>query len=415
MPAAPGSAGRRMKLTRETILNLLVCALLAGLAAWIVSRSEWVDVWTRTPAKAEALKDPYYASKQLLRRLGATVTAPDNLDRMPPHGATLVLISPQWDLFEERDEQLKRWVEAGGHLVLPDFTRFGDEITWVPIREVREKVSDDPKPSRPPNSAEFKPNFVGPRMASLDACPVAVESAAHPGAYGAPRTFRLCNASPYVSLQSKQAALWSIDGTRGPHVLRIGLGTGSVTAIGPYGLLGNHSLFHGDHALAVVAALHAAPGSDIWFVVDEAREALLLWLWHRAGPAIALGLSALALALWRGAIRFGPMAARPTLARRSVAEQIRGSAAFILRRGGGPLLDAARRALDESARQRLPGLDRMGLEQRAAAIAKATGVSDQALQRALDSRLAATRRELPDRLALLETARRRLDTGILFH
>lgn len=409
-----------MKLSRETTLNLLALALLAGLAAWFVSRTEWVDVLVATPPRGEAASDELYAAKQLLRRLGARVEAPDNLDALPPAGATLVLVSPQWNLFPERDAQLRRWVEGGGHLVLPNFTSFGDEIEWVPIRQLRRKVDDDddapakPKPAVPP-PPPLPPNFVGPRNQPQDVCPPLHEAADGPGAFGAPRSYRLCSVVSFASLQTQQAAQWSVSDAHGAQVLRVGLGRGSVTAINTYSLLGNRELFHADHALAAVAALRPARGAEIWFVVNESRAALPLWLWHRAGPAMALGLLALALALWRGAVRFGPLAPQLPPARRSVAEQIRGSAAFVLRHGGAPLLAAARRALDEVARKRLPGLDRMGLGERAAAIARAVDLPVEALQRALDTRLVPSRRDLPDRLAVLETARRRLDAGVLLH
>ncbi len=411
-----------MKLSREMSLNLLALALLAGLALWVASRTEWVDVLVATRPRGEAETDNFYAAKQLLRRLGARVSAPDNLDRFPPPGATLVLVSPQWNLFPERDAQLKRWVEGGGHLVLPNFTWFGDEIEWVPISQLRRKVEDDDKATNPRPAAASAPAFVprptvlvGPSNEPKNICPPLQETTELPGAFGAARSYRLCSVVAFTNLQAKQAAQWSVNDAHGAQLLRVGVGRGSVTALNTYNLLDNGSLFAADHALAVVAALRPGAGREIWFVVNEARDALPLWLWQRAGPAIALGLLALALALWRGAMRFGPLAPQPPLARRSVAEQIRGTAAFVLRRGGAPLLAASRRALDKAARKRLPGLDRMGLGERAAAIAKAVDLPAEALQRALDTRLAPTRRELPDRLALLETARRRLDAGVLLH
>ena len=162
-----------MKLSREMTVNLLALAVLAGLAAWLVSRTEWVDVLVATPPRGEAASDELFAAKQLLRRLGARVEAPDNLDRLPPAGATLVLVSPQWNLFPERDAQLRRWVEGGGHLVLPNFTSFGDEIEWVPIRQLRRKVNDEDEPAKPKPAVPPPPppNFVGPLNQPLNVCP----------------------------------------------------------------------------------------------------------------------------------------------------------------------------------------------------------------------------------------------------
>ena len=47
-----------------------------------------------------------------------TVVAAHSLEQLPPPGATLVLGSPHWNMFPGRDAALRRWVDAGGHLVV---------------------------------------------------------------------------------------------------------------------------------------------------------------------------------------------------------------------------------------------------------------------------------------------------------
>ena len=53
-----------MKLSREMGLNLLALTLLAGLAVWLASRTEWVDVLVATRPRGEAETDNFYAAKQ---------------------------------------------------------------------------------------------------------------------------------------------------------------------------------------------------------------------------------------------------------------------------------------------------------------------------------------------------------------
>jgi hypothetical protein len=187
------------------------------------------------------------------------------------------------------------------------------------------------------------------------------------------------------------------------------LGKGQVTAVGEFRFLSNDALFKGDQAQAAIAALDLRAGDEVWFVVDERRQALLLWLWHRAGPALGLVLLALLLALWRGALRFGPLLPQAAPVRRSVAEQIRGTAAFVWRGGGAALLAASRRALDEAARTRIAAWDRMTMTERIAALQRPTALPVDVLTRALDPTLPPARgRALADKLTLLEQARRRL-------
>ena len=124
---------------------------------------------------------------------------------------------------------------------------------------------------------------------------------------------------------------------------------------------------------------------------------------------VALMLCVIGLALWRGGVRFGPLAAVPDRARRSLVEQIRGTGQFALRHGhGAALVSAMARALREAARRRIPGYSRMSEDGRFAAIAGLTQMneSDLATAQAVGGRRSprATRQAI----TVLEAARRRI-------
>jgi hypothetical protein len=111
--------------------------------------------------------------------------------------------------------------------------------------------------------------------------------------------------------------------------------------------------------------------------------------------------------LWRGAVRFGPLAAGPHAARRSLAEQIRGTGAFALRDGSGISLHAACvRALEEAAQRRVKSYARLSADERCAALARLTGFDQSALAAALDHPRVRSAHELRRTIALLEAARR---------
>jgi hypothetical protein len=420
----------------ETTVNLLVVTAIAALGLWLLFATEWVEIWRPTPPRGEAARDSHYAIKQIVGKLGGKVSSPSNLDRLPPPGATLVLESNQWDFLPGRSQQLREWVEVhGGHLVLPSFFATGARIDWLPVRQKKrvkgadlsgpapgrddarehdeeddedERATVEPGPAaprvRPPD-----PRLVGPQHNTRHQCPVLAERIGGDADAEPLRRYRLCDGEWLTGLEATPAfaEAWSIVGTQGAPILRAALGRGRVTAMGAWRFMNNDSVFLGDHAQAAVAMLDLRVGDDIWFVIDEKREALAMWLWQRVGPAIGLALLALAFALWRGARRFGPLLPQPPLARRSVAEQIRGTAAFVLRCGGAPLVAAARRALDEAAAQRIAGYDRMTMGQRIEALRQPTGLSADVLTRALDPHLPRGR-ALTDKLALIEQARRRL-------
>ncbi|MEO8152511.1 MAG: DUF4350 domain-containing protein [Rhizobacter sp.] len=415
-------------LNRDLLARALVVALVVGIVAWLASCTEWVDVDVPLPARGEAAKNHLYATQQLVRRLGATVATPHDLSQLPPPRATLLLTSWYWDLFPERVQRLKSWVDSGGHLVIYAGSMTHEQLRdWLPIKRLdpaRKASKDDKKgdadadaddDSDDDDDTKAKPVAApasAPRIfgSNEPPCRDAVEPDSVMPAYAdGSRHFRICAyANTGWKLQSVSAALWSLDGPSGPLMLRAARGKGEVTVILPWALLDNDRVLKGDNSLAAVAALQARPGADVWFIAEEARPPFLKWLWQEAWVAVLLGATALALVLWRGARRFGPLMATPAEGRRSMAEQISGTAQFLRRRGPEALLAAQIRALETVARSHLRQYDKLDRIQRATAIGQATGLDAAALGLALDKSLARRRVDLPATLELLETARRLL-------
>ena len=133
---------------------------------------------------------------------------------------------------------------------------------------------------------------------------------------------------------------------------------------------------------------------------------MLALLWRYGAPVVTLALTLLALVLWRGGVRFGPLAAAPDAARRSLVEQIRGTGQFTLRHGGWSSLHAASiRALDEAAQRRVPSYTSLSPVERVAALSRLTGLDRNALAAAVQP--GRRSHDLRNTIALLEAARRR--------
>jgi len=414
-----------VKLGRQHAIGALIAAALIAAAVWLALHTEWVEIQVPDPLKGPALRDADYRLKQFATRLGAVVTAPDNLDQLPPPGATLVLSSAHWDIFPERVQALRAWVEAGGHLWLPYQGQTEAALAWIPMKWVAiprprapsaaasaastpDRNDDDedndtdtavpPKPAVPPASGAV----TTPRCASLS------ESITEQPAFDAHRRFDSCLYAR-ETLRPGVPPQWALHGPQGALVARVPIGRGSVTVASAYMPWGNSQLLRSDNALLATAALRIHAGQQLWFVQDEARMPLLSFLWARGMPAVLLGAAGLAFALWRGAVRFGPRAAVTPLARRSMAEQIRGTAAFVAHHGSDALHAAQLRALNDTARPRVHGFDGLILGERAQAVARLTRLDAHALARAMNPKLdAAVNRHPGAALALLETARRRL-------
>lgn len=395
---------------KERLVQIVIGLVLLVFGAWLVSATEWADEETRRPARGEAATNPLYAVQALLRELGATVVRRDSLDAMPPPEARMVLDSEHWDLFPDRAERLQQWVEQGGHLIIPGrLVNHASLEDWLPVVR-KNRIRPEPKEASESDEPPKKSATASSPSPKVADCRSLVEADGVPPAYARTRSFRACGQSiiaQVVPVEGQGAPLWSVAGPQGVEITRMPFGQGTVTVLGPWSLLHNVSLLREDNPLLAVAALQVNAGAQVWFVVDEAREPFLPWIWRHGWVAIVLGLLALAAALWRAAVRFGPLIVPAGTARRSMAEQIRGTAEFLHQHGDGALHGAQVRALDEVASRRLRRLP-VAASERTAAIAQASGLDPRVLERAWQVRPRSPA-ALVDDLGVLETARRRLD------
>lgn len=386
---------------RDNLPKILLVLLLLAAGAWVAMKTEWVEHEVRTPPRGEALRNDLYVSQQLVRQLGAKVVRPEGLASMPPRTATLFLSAWHWDLFPERERQLRNWVEQGGHLVLEAAMLDNAPLqAWLPVRLLEGDDEDDDHGHDSLAQTKAKP---------MPACEQLTElQGVRPAYEGQASGFRLCGGHGYQRIAIRAAPQWAVEGRLGLDIARLPLGQGSVTVFTNSHLFDNQRVLDGDNALLAMATLQVRPGREIWFVSEEGRTPLLAWIWTEAWAAVLLGLLALLAALWRGAVRFGPLAASAAAGRRSMAEQLTGTAQFLRQHGAAALHAAQVRALDETARSHVRDYARLDQLCRAKAIAAATGLDANSLSRALDLRRKRSDRELPPTLQLLETARRLL-------
>ncbi|OWQ47920.1 hypothetical protein CDL60_04820 [Roseateles noduli] len=413
-------------MTRERLFLLLAAVTLVLGGWWLSANTEWVDQEVIRPATGEARTNPVYAFEQIVRRLGMQAEHFEQLDRLPPEGARLVLMSSNWDLVPERAGQIKAWVERGGHLVLLqgadwDETRLE---SWVPVFavDISEKLKREAREARAAASAAAARPALPPAPAASAASEDDEEeddddrdlADSEPPVFGDIDSLDLCYSfisSKRLKVKPGHQAIWTLmQDLHGQQLIRAARGKGSVTVLNASpAVFQNRSPLSCDISLLLAATVQAETGATVWIFLNEKREALTPWLWHSGWIAIVLGLLALAAWLWRAAVRFGPRLAPPPRLRRSISEQVRGMGAYLHRHGHDALLAAQQRALEEAATRRLRGYARLSMGDRVHAVATATGVARDDLYAAMSSKFC-TRAELPQRLHLLETARRLLLT-----
>lgn len=416
---------------RLIVLTVIGIALLLWVGNWVSSRTEWVEHTLQMPPKGEAARNPFYAAQRFADRLGAD-TSWDRIFTEPSTDAVIVLSTWQWSLSANRRIALERWVERGGRLVV-DSALFGgvDRFEkWSGVAWKYSVTKDDQEESDASKAddsgaddaevedseaedSEAEGDAIGQheKDPSTPACSPAVEERD-----GVPvssnRAFNrlLCANRKFGTLETTKPALWGLRDERGLQAVRVRVGRGSVTVLN-WTPFRQRQLFDGDHAWLLVAATEMTRGDEIHFLSQDDHPGLLAIAWMRGWPVIVLCGLFIALILWRGAMRFGPLEAAPALARRSLAEQIRGTGEFVVRGGGAPALHAAVvRAFEETVRKSVKGYAGLKGEARTSALTAVVGhrgraeaiaaaMSDGTETEASDSRRT---------LAKIEAARRQL-------
>jgi len=378
----------------------LLLALMLAAAVFVANHTEWVEREVHTPASGEARYNRYYTVQQLLRQLGGQVRQRTHLQDMPPRHARLWLDSRDWNMLDDRSEAVHQWVKSGGHLVISaDMVVEGGALDWIPIRWKEKDEENAPSPD--------------PRKPDPECVPLTEPDGVEPYYVGDPRSFSFCrhrqsDAYAYIA-EDDTLPLWQIDSPHGTEIARARYGKGTVTAIANGTLFANHSVLRGDHALLAAAAFQAEQGAIYWFMTELSRPPLAKSLWRRFWPAIVLAAVALLLFVWRSAERFGPVLLPPSLHRRSMREQVHGTGQFLARYDRPALHAAQVRALHTAAERHLPGWATLDATARATALARATGLPQQALATALDVQATHNEQAWLRALDLLERARRILE------
>jgi hypothetical protein len=382
---------------KSRIVPIVLLLALIAFFAWIGSNLERVERTVPVGLKGEAATNPFYAAIKLSEALDASAQW-DHVLAQRPTDSVILLSSWNWTLSHDRRQRLERWVDAGGRLVVDD-TLIGDLDLfekWSGIGESYDDEDSDEARTRPdPAQRELLGRFLEP-----DCQPVYED--------GGKRGFEVCGLAAGRSLTTSRPIEWALRAGDSIQALRVAVGRGSVTAINGSPFV-RREFLREDHPQIFVAATQFQRGDRLLFLTEEDQGSILRLLWRYGAPVVLLMAGLVVLALWRSSLRFGPMTAPADTARRSLAEQIRGTGQFALRFGGGQSLHAATvRALRDAAIRRFPNFDRMPSEERVSVLAKATGIAAAELGPALNFSGPRSTHELRNSIAALEAARRRL-------
>jgi hypothetical protein len=375
-------------MTRERIGWLVLLGLAIGVVAWIANHTYWADVKVPMPPKGEAATNPFYAVQRFSQALGARAQWNRGIS-LPPSNGVVFISAWNWDLTPDRRQRIEHWVESGGRLLIDKSLINGSEAfeQWSGIGH---RTLEAPKKER------FAP-MMEDRCYTLD----------EEG--GSDEIYSICGIDSKSSLTSRGKTVWALRRAgSGIQAARVKVGLGSVTVINGRPFVGR-GLFDDDNGRLFVAATQLHRGDEIHFFSEDHHASLIELAWQLGWPVICLLVVLLALSIWRSSVRFGPLAAPTETARRSLAEQIRGTGQFTLRVGSASSLHAATaRALNEVAARYITAYDHLPGSERMRALASATEFEADTLAAALNYSGERRSEHLHDAIELLESARRRI-------
>ncbi|HEY3517389.1 MAG TPA: hypothetical protein VGL98_10115, partial [Gammaproteobacteria bacterium] len=297
---------RRERLPRRpSALQIVLVVFVLLIAAFIVRNTEWGEVEIPTPLRGDAAKNPFYAAQKLVETLGATSERRESLGDTPTD-AVAVLSTWGWDIDRARREAFERWVEAGGRLVVDAALISGSDAfeTWSGIAREREEQVD------PLEAESFEPQQIFEPCRDVTEIPA--ESASTVPDY------EVCNFDRASWLETDKRLLWALDDDGTLVAARVIVGRGTVTVLNGVPFV-YRELFDGAHGEVLAAATSLRAGDHVVFMSEADVASLPELVWRYGAPVIGVLVLWIALALWRGATRFGPLVAASDRARRSLA------------------------------------------------------------------------------------------------
>lgn len=347
---------------RQGLILALILVVGSAIAYWFYSNFEKERKEIEIGFLGEARYNPVLAAQRYLQSFGIVARSEEGLTALPPTNATLLIPSARYEMGGGEAERLKRWVEAGGHLVLVPSATFDEEYDRAD--RFLDPLGIDVKPIEDPETGG---------IVDVD----------WPGS----KDFMTIKIDAYVRLDTrahKAKILLELADADGPYLVRLALGKGVVTVLSDANFLTNYNLDKYDHAAYLWRVVQADGNHPIWLVFSDGMPPLHRWLMQHAWTALISGGALLLLWLWAASRRFGPLRPITPLARRRLLDHLAASGRFLWRAGQGEqLLKGVRRTLYRALELRHPawaGLSSQDLYRR---LSELSGLSFEEVQGAL--------------------------------
>lgn len=380
------------------ILVLIIGAM--GTYYWL-THYEYKEHTREASLKGEARKNPLYATRLFLKRMGIPASKEviyRDASNLPNHQTVVIIDHYRKNFSATRTDKLLDWVKAGGHLIVKAGI---DTPTFDEDDEDKKKYDLENNPSLDPlhkalgvytakqylldeendsarketDEQSSKDRSEQSDQASSDDDIIDLRIDKNDNNYS--HTFKL-NALPQPQLIDIGYYFYPIE-TLNPNVsddhftinnhtflLQRNWGKGLITLASDLDFMGNHLMREADNAQITwhLVNQHTTP-ENVWLVIDDDMPNLAELIWRNAFWLIISATILLIIWLWHNMVRFGPMVQKPPLQRRRILEHITASGQFMWKhKQANTLLHSTQTSVLDQASRKLSGWHQLSEHER---------------------------------------------------
>ncbi|MCK5917364.1 MAG: DUF4350 domain-containing protein [Cocleimonas sp.] len=318
-------------------------------------RLELIESVEKTTLKGEAKKNPLYAARIFLHRMGIPASSKQSLQglkELPDTNTLLIISSKRSTLSRQATNDLYAWVQSGGHLITrtnidDDLSDFSDDPDVTYEEYGGEQPSSDPL-------QELLGVKIGERLSIYDKkneFSLHLKGAVHPLKIEGESFY------PITSMQGFSKTDEIIKIKKKAFILRRQIDKGMITLVADIEFMNNREIRKADHAEILWQLAHGLRAPDnVWLIHNDEVPPLWRLMWKHAWALIITLTLMLVLWLYRASHRFGPMIPKAAEDRRSLLEHINASGNFYWKhQQKAKLIASTREALNQRLAITNPG------------------------------------------------------------
>ncbi len=386
-------------------ITLLVLLILAFGAYNFYLNYEYKEKVTHTGLKGEARKNPFYASRLFLKRMGiptTTQTSVQGLSQLPDTNTVILITTSRTTLSRERTNKIIDWVKSGGHLIAKatrNWSYNGKESN-SPFDDNNDKNKDKKgyKISPDPlqrymgvHTTSWAPRDYDVTDEDSDQTNDDEVKSIQLNQTGKPLKLDYFRYRPIVVDKSHKNSTTEIKLGIHNFIVQQKIGKGMVTLVSDMGFLKNNDIENHDHAEILWQLIHGlhkplSQPDSVWLIHNDKMPPLWDIMWRNYWAFIISLLLLLIFWLFKQSQRFGPLIPKQEEDRRSLGEHISSSGFFYWKNNNKQkLIDASRKALVKRLTQVFPGWMQLDTKQQIEELANHLSMQPEAIQTLLYS------------------------------